>query len=99
VGGLVVVGITAGYFTRLVITNQRVMIVQGYEVRKTWRLEDLPRSLVRMTRSDDGEMRRTVDMETLQTMMGGGSSQFAEAKTIWALGKEIDRIKREDRRS
>jgi hypothetical protein len=97
VGGLVVVGITAGYFTRLVITNQRVMIVQGYEIRKTWRLEDLPRSLVRMSRTDDGELKRTVDMDTLQTMMGG-SDQFAEAKTIWALGKEIDRIKREDRR-
>ena len=33
-----------------------------------------------------------MDMDTLQTMMGG-STQFAEAKTIWALGKEIDRIK------
>ena len=95
VGGLLVVGATAGYFTRLVITNQRVMIVQGYEVRRTWRLDDLPRSLVRQRRGDDGEWTRTVDMERLQTMMGGGSEQFTDAKTIWALGKEIDRQRRE----
>jgi hypothetical protein len=75
------------------------MIVQGYETRKTWRLEDLPRSLVRLTRGDDGEVSRTVDMEKLSTMMGGASSgHFAEAKTIWALSKEIDRARREDRR-
>ena len=48
-GSLIVVAAMAGYFTRLVITNQRVMIVQGYEIRETWRLEDLPRSLVRIS--------------------------------------------------
>lgn len=99
VGGLVLVGIAAGHFTRLVITNQRVMIVQGYEIRKTWRLDDLPRSLIRHRRNADGEMTKAVDMERLQTMMGGGSSDgFVEAKTIWALSKEIERTRREERR-
>src|SRR5262249_42853855 len=76
VGGLILVGIAAGYFTRLVITNQRVMIVQGYEIRKTWRLGDLPRSLVGVKRSDGGELKRTVGMETVTTVVGGGSRQF-----------------------
>lgn len=97
-GGLAVVAFAAGFFTRLIVTDRRVMIVQGIEIRKTWRLEDLPRSLVRQTRGDDGELSRTVDMEKLQTMMGGASDgSFAEAKSIWALGKEIDRIKRDGR--
>lgn len=97
-GSLILVAFMAGWFTRLVITNQRVMIVQGYEVRKTWGLDELPRSLVRQRRNADGELTKTVDLERLNTMMGGSSDGFVEAKTIWALSKEIDRSRREDRR-
>jgi hypothetical protein len=97
-GGLALVAVAAGYFTRLVVTSQRVLIVQGYEVRKTWTLDQLPRSLVRHDRNADGELTKTVDMEKLQTMLGGSADGIVEAKSIWALGKEIERTRREDRR-
>src|SRR5690606_23004035 len=45
-GSIFVLGIGHGYFTRLVVTNLRIFIVQGYEVCRSWRLEDLPPSLL-----------------------------------------------------
>ena len=53
VGGAVVLasvfvlGFASGYFTRLVVTNFRLLILQGYEVCHRWRIDDLPPSLIR----------------------------------------------------
>jgi len=40
-------GIANGYFTRLVVTNYRLLILQGYEVCRSWSIHHLPRSLIR----------------------------------------------------
>jgi hypothetical protein len=98
-GSIFVLGICSGYFTRLVVTNFRLLIVQGYEVCRTWAIDDLPRSMIRYGLSRDGEESRAVDLDTLQTMLGSSSEHFVEAKTIMAFGKQLDRIKaREPRR-
>jgi hypothetical protein len=99
---ILVVGIFVTYFTRLVVTNQRVLIVQGYEVARSWKVEDLPLSLVRYGVGGDGrdgEPSRTVDLEAIQTMLGRTSDKFTDAKTIVAFGKQLDQItSREPRR-
>jgi hypothetical protein len=96
-GSIFVLGISSGYFTRLVVTNYRLVILQGYEVCRSWGLDDLPRSLVRYGRREGGVGSRTVDLDALKTMLGGPSDKFAEAKTILAFGKHLGRIKgRED---
>jgi hypothetical protein len=89
---ILVLGISAAYFTRLVVTNHRVVILQGYELCRGWNVEDLPPSLIRYGRGGERES-RAVDLEGLQAMLGGSSSQFAEAKSILAFGKQLDRIK------
>jgi hypothetical protein len=98
-GAIFVLGIFAGYFTRLVVTNFRIVILQGYEVRRSWRMDDLPPSLIRYSMREGEEEGRTVDLDALQTMLGGASEQFTTSKTIRAFGKLLDRIKAsEDRR-
>src|SRR5262245_26808120 len=79
-GGIViasvfVLGIFSGYFTRLVVTNYRLVIMQGYEVCRSWGVDVLPRSLIAYGRRGDEES-RTVDLDALQTMLGGSSDQF-----------------------
>src|SRR5262249_34482935 len=91
VGSIFVLGFSAGYFTRLVVTSRRILLLQGYEVCRSWRMDDLPPSLIRYTRWD-GEESRMVDLDALQTMLGGTSDKFTEAKTIRAFGKHLDGI-------
>jgi hypothetical protein len=94
-----VLGFASGYFTRLVVTDGRLLILQGYEVVRTWGMDDLPHSLVRYRRRADGAESRAVDLDTLKSMFGGASDKFAESKTILAFGKQLDQIKsREERR-
>jgi hypothetical protein len=92
-GCLFVVGICAGYFTRLVVTNFRVVIVQGYAVCRSWSIKDLPPSLVRYEWRGRKRESQTVDLEALQSMLGGASEQFATPKKILAFGKQLDGIK------
>jgi hypothetical protein len=89
---VIVLGISAGYFTRLVVTNQRIAILQGYEVCRSWGLDRLPPSLVRYVRRDGAGDRWAVDLDSLQTMLGGASDHFVDAKTILEFGKQLDRI-------
>jgi len=100
VGALIVVGLANGYFTRLVVTNFRVVILQGYEVCRSWNVDQLPRSLVRYRREESGEESRAVDLDAMKTMFGGAASDgFMDPKTILAFGKELKRLKdREDGR-
>ncbi len=57
-GSIIVLGLANGYFTRLVATNFRLLMLQGYEVYRRWNIDDLPRSLVRYRRMAGGESTR-----------------------------------------
>jgi hypothetical protein len=89
IGAIFVLGIFSGYFTRLVVTNSRLLIVQGYEVRHNWGIDDLPQSLLRYGAVGSP----TIDLDALHSMMGGSSESVAESKTILKLGKQIDNIR------
>jgi hypothetical protein len=102
IGSVFVLAFSNAYFTRLVVTNTRLVVLQGYEVCRSWHIDDLPRSLVRYGRpgaAEDPTLGPSIDLEALQTMLGGASDRFAESKTILAFGKRLDQIKsREDHR-
>ncbi len=93
IGSIYVLAIANAYFTRLVVTNFRLVILQGYEVCRSWGLDELPRSLLRYGTWRDGEVRRTVDLDALQTLLGGATEQVSDSKTIRALGKQLEQIK------
>jgi hypothetical protein len=98
IGSIFVLGLSNGYFTRLVVTNLRLVIMQGYEVCRSWDIDDLPRRLIRY-RTREGAEDRAIDLDAMKTMLGSTSDKFAESKTILAFSKQLDRIKsREDRR-
>src|SRR5262249_11857818 len=97
-GSIFVLGLASGYFTRLVVTNVRLLILQGYEVVRSWGLDDLPLSLIRYRMRAGGAGGRAVDLDALTTMLGGASDKFAEAKSILALGKQLEQIKARDKR-
>jgi hypothetical protein len=96
---IVILGLASGYFTRLVATNQRLVIVQGREMCRSWTLDDLPPSMIRRRMRGDGQRDRTIDLDAVKTMLGGASDGFADAKSILAFGKQLGQIKaREDGR-
>jgi hypothetical protein len=94
-----VLGIFSGYFTRLVVTNYRIVILQGREVCRSWRIDQLPRSLVRYAPREGESASRTIDLDALQIMLGGTSDKVADSKTILSFGKHLDHIRaQEDQR-
>jgi hypothetical protein len=94
-GSVYVLAIAAAYFTRLVVTDRRLFILQGYEVCCNWGLNQLPPSLLRYgPHGRSGSP--SVNLDTLQTMLGSATEQFADSKTILAFGKHLDRIKARD---
>jgi hypothetical protein len=97
-GSIFVLALSAGYFTRLVVTNQRLVIMQGYETCRSWSIDELPPSLIHYGKWGDEPEGRSVDLEALQTMLGGSSDQFADSRTIRALGKHLEGIKARDKR-
>jgi len=96
-GSLFLVGFASGYFTRLVVTNFRLVIMQGYEVRSSWGIDDLPYSLVRYAWLGDGAKARTIDLDAVKTMLGNSSDKVAESKTIVAFGKHLNQIRARDK--
>jgi hypothetical protein len=95
---IVVLGLACGYFTRLVATNQRLFIVQGRELCRSWALDDLPPSLISRRIRRDGQHDRAIDLDAVKTLLGGASDGFTDAKSILAFGKQLGQIKaREDR--
>ena len=97
IGSIIVLGLCCGYFTRLVATNRRVLILQGYEVCRRWHVHELPRHMVRYGRLEDGrDGAPTIDLNAMKTMLGGSSDQFVDAKTIMAFGKQINRMRGRD---
>ncbi|HYT93017.1 MAG TPA: hypothetical protein VEL76_30145, partial [Gemmataceae bacterium] len=94
IGSVYVLAISNAYFTRLVVTDYRLLIVQGYEVCRCWRVDELPPSLVRYRRLGGVRERPTIDLDALQTMFDTASEHVADAKAIRKLGKQIDHIKK-----
>lgn len=85
----------AGYFTRLIITDRRLLIVQGREVRSSRDVNSLPRALVRRGRDEFGRERApTIDLNAVNKLVGG--TGFVDAKTILTLSKKIDKLKESD---
>lgn len=91
-----VLAIANAYFTRLVVTDLRLLILQGYAVCRSWSIDDLPPALIRYGRQ--GGKDRIIDLGALSTMLGGSSEHFVEAKTIRALGRHLDQIKARENR-
>ncbi len=89
---LFVVGISCGHFTRLVVTNFRLIIVQGHEVCRSWDVEELPPELTHYSRHGR-RGKRSIDLSAVQDMLGNSSQQFTPAKAILEFGKQLDRIK------
>jgi hypothetical protein len=99
-GTIFVLGFCSGYFTRLVVTNYRLVILQGYEICRSWNIDDLPPSLLRYRARGTEIESRAIDLDALKTMLGSGSGHFVEAKTILAFSKQLKRINdQRDRRS
>lgn len=88
---IIVLGVANGYFTRLVVTNHRLVILQGYEICRIWSIDDLPPSLLRYSKRGEEE-RQTIDLEVVKTMLGNSSGKFTVAKTILNFGKQLDSI-------
>jgi hypothetical protein len=93
---IIVLGIANGYFTRLVVTNYRLVILQGYEICRSWSIDYLPPSLLRYGKRGEEES-RTIDVDVVKTMLGGPSDKFADAKTILNFGKQLDSITLHDK--
>jgi hypothetical protein len=89
VANLLALGIACGHFTRLVVTNRRLFIVQGYEIRRGWELHNLPRSLLHLSL----DTRPTLNLDALKSMLGPSSENVAGSKAILAFGKHLDAIK------
>ncbi|HEY7328697.1 MAG TPA: hypothetical protein VH592_13720 [Gemmataceae bacterium] len=88
---VIVLGIANGYFTRLVVTTHRLVILQGYEICRSWNVDRLPPNLLRYGRHGERE-RWTIDLDAVKSMLGGSSNKFTDAKTIMSFGKQLDRI-------
>jgi hypothetical protein len=98
-GSIFVLGIASGYFTRLVVTDGRLLILQGREVCRSWRSGDLPLSLIRYSILPGETGSRTIDVDAVKTMLGGSADQFADAKTILRFGKQVEQIKSRENRA
>jgi hypothetical protein len=94
-GSIFVLGGVSGWFTRLVVTNFRLVILQGREVCRSWNIDDLPPSLVHYGKPQKGEPDSpTIDLDALKTMLGSKpSDKFVDADTIMTLGKHLDQIR------
>jgi hypothetical protein len=93
IGSIFVLGFFNGHFTRLVVTTERVVIMQGYEVVRSWGLDDLPRSMIRYRPGAGADERvPSIDLSTVKTMLGGSPDGFADAKTIMAFGKSLNNV-------
>lgn len=91
VSSVIILGITNGYFTRLVVTNLRLVILQGYEICRSWNIDDLPPSLLRYGKGGE-RASWSIDLDAVKTMLGGSSDKFTDAKAILKFGKQLDSI-------
>ena len=94
---IIVLGIANGYFTRLVVTDLRLVILQGYEICRSWNIDQLPWALRRYRRQGEEES-WAIDLDAVKTMLGGSSNKFTDAKTILTFGKRLEQIKTQEKR-
>jgi hypothetical protein len=97
-GGLVIASIfvlafSSAYYTRLVVTNDRLVVLQGYEVCRSWAIDELPPSLVHYGTPGGVGASPSIDIGAVTSMLGS-SQQFTDAKTIIAFGKRLEQIRR-----
>ncbi len=92
-GSIFILAIYSAYFTRLVVTDSRLVILQGREVCSSWKIDDLPVSLIQYGMMGAGREHRSIDLNAVKSMLGGASDKFADANTILSFGKHLDRIK------
>lgn len=93
-GSIMVLAFFNGYFTRLIVTSERLMIVQGIEVRRSWGIEALPPSLLRHD-PRRGTAGKSIDLDAVQTLLGNPSTGFTDAKSIRSFGKQIAQIRKQ----
>lgn len=93
IGSVIVLGIACGYFTRLVVTDRRLFIVQGYEMYRSWKIDDLPRSLIRYGARGARADSRAIDLDAVKSLLGSASDKFVQAKSILVFGKQLDQFK------
>jgi hypothetical protein len=91
ISSVIVLGLTNGHFTRLVVTNLRLVILQGHEICRSWNINDLPPSLLRYGKRGE-KASWSIDLDAVKTMLGGSSDKFTDAKTILKFGKQLDSI-------
>lgn len=89
---ILVLGIACGHFTRLVVTNFRLLVTQGYEVCRAWEIDDLPPAMLHYRHG--GIWRPSIDLDAVQSLLGGSSDKFTSAKTILSFAKQLDRIQK-----
>lgn len=94
---IIVLGLANGYFTRLVVTNFRLVILQGYETVRSWSIDDLPRSMLRYGRHGEKDQKPCIDLDAVKALLGGSSDQFTGSKAILSFGKQLERIQKGDR--
>jgi hypothetical protein len=93
IGVIMVLGICSGYWTRLVVTDARLIVLQGYEVVKSWNIDNLPVSLRRYGKRKDGREAWSIDLDTVSTMLGASSGKAVDQKSILVFAKQVDRIR------
>lgn len=91
IGSLFLVGLTNAHFTRLIVTNTRLFIVQGYEVCRTWNLNDLPRSLLCFDPRGQEQDKPMIDLDSIQTLLES-SDRKSSSESIMAFRKRLDQI-------
>lgn len=91
ISSVIVLGLTNGYFTRLVVTNLRLVILQGHEICRSWNIDDLPPSLLRYGKRGE-KASWCIDLDAVKTMLGGPSDKFTDATTILKFGKQLESI-------
>jgi hypothetical protein len=97
-GTIIFLASMAGYFTRLVITDRRLIVLQGREVYRSRNIKDLPPFLLRRHRGEDGlERAPTIDLNAVNTLLGGTGDGYVDAETILTLSKKLDKMREADR--
>jgi hypothetical protein len=95
-GSIFTLGICSGYFTRLVVTDSRLIIIQGREAYKSWDVNDLPVSLLRYGRPGGGVATPSINLDAVKGMLGGPSDRIVSAQAILDFGKRLEQIRSRD---
>jgi len=95
IGSILVIAFMTAYYTRLVVTERRLLIIQGQSAIRSWGMGDLPPSLLHFGRQafDGKDAGPRIDLDKLEKMLGGKSEGVIGSDAIIKFGKQLDRIK------